>query len=71
MRLSQELVPLTVPEVRHLLAAMGLTVTRSARPLDERERVLAWSAWRRRHQAVAMRCHYRRRLTRSATQVQL
>jgi hypothetical protein len=25
------------------------------------EQVLAWSIWRRRHQAVAKRCHYRRR----------
>jgi len=26
--------------------------------------VLAWSGWRRRHQAVAQTCHYRRRLAR-------
>ena len=71
MRLSQELVPLTVPEIRRLLAALGLAVTPSARSSGEGERVLAWSAWRRRHQAVAMRCHYRHRLARSATQLQL
>jgi len=28
--------------------------------------VLAWSRWRRRHQALARRCHYRRRLARLA-----
>lgn len=25
--------------------------------------ILAWSRWRRRHQARAKRCHYQRRLT--------
>jgi hypothetical protein len=25
------------------------------------EHVLAWSTWRRHHQAVAKRCHYQRR----------
>jgi hypothetical protein len=29
--------------------------------LTDAERALAWSAWRRRHQAVARRCHYRAR----------
>ena len=29
--------------------------------LDDAGRALAWSAWRRRHQAVARRCHYRAR----------
>ena len=29
--------------------------------LADAERALAWSAWRRRHQAAARRCHYRAR----------
>jgi len=33
--------------------------------------VLAWSRWRRRHQAQARRSHYQRRLARLGTQVQL
>ena len=44
--------PLTVPEVRRLLAGG----TRS-----ERQRQLAWSRWRRQHQATAQRCHTTRR----------
>lgn len=63
MRLSQELVPLTVPEIRRLLAALGRAITQ---PPDAVEQVLAWSSWRRRHQAIAMRCHYARHLARYA-----
>jgi len=33
--------------------------------------VLAWSRWRRRHQAQAKRCHYQRRLAHLDAQVQL
>jgi hypothetical protein len=44
-----------VPEVRRLLWG----VVRRAFPSIAH--VLAWSTWRRRHQAVAKRCHYRRR----------
>jgi hypothetical protein len=51
-----ELIPLTVPEVRHLLWTLVWTEPSSA------DSVLAWSRWRRRHQARAKRCHYRRRL---------
>ena len=29
--------------------------------LNDVERALAWSGWRRHHQAVARRCHYRAR----------
>jgi hypothetical protein len=64
VRLSAELVPLTVPEIRRLLAALGLAV---ALVPGEAERVLAWSSWRRRHQAVARRCHYTRHLALYAT----
>jgi hypothetical protein len=44
------LIPLTVPEVRRLVAAMGEVAER--RPFR-----LGWSRWRRAHQAVAARCH--------------
>ena len=53
---SPELLPLTVPEVRRLLCRLVWT------PVVPAEQVLAWSRWRRRHQARARRCHYRRRL---------
>lgn len=60
------LIPLTVPEVRRLLWRL-LWPLALAPPL-----VLAWSVWRRRHQATARRCHYRRRLARlAALNVQL
>jgi hypothetical protein len=49
-----ELIPLTVPEVRRLLCGVIWRAFASA------EHVLAWSRWRRQHQAVAKRCHYRR-----------
>jgi hypothetical protein len=50
-----ELIPLTVPEVRRLLWGVVW------RAFPSVEQVLAWSVWRRHHQAVAKRCHYRRR----------
>ena len=46
--------PLTCNEVQHLFAAL---VARPAVDLGHR---LRWSAWRRRHQAYARTCHYRR-----------
>jgi hypothetical protein len=49
------LIGLTVPEVRRLLV----------RPLWSRppdvDEVLSWSEWRRAHQALARRCHYKKR----------
>ena len=54
--LDERLIPLTVPEVRRLLYRL---IWRH-HPTDES--VLRWSRWRRRHQATARRCHYRRRL---------
>ncbi|GAT71462.1 transposase [Planomonospora sphaerica] len=48
-------VPLTLPEIRRLLAVLVL-----ARPCGIEE-VLRWSRWCRRHQAIARRCHYQRR----------
>jgi hypothetical protein len=58
------MIPLSVPEVRRLfyyLVAM--------RPLSALHR-LAWSFWRRAHQAIARLCHYKRHLA-SVTQLQL
>jgi hypothetical protein len=48
-------IPLTVLEIRRLLAAIVLSPIRSI------EEILHWSQWRRRHQAIAQRCHYQRR----------
>ena len=53
---ARALVQLTVSEVRKLLRRLVL-----ARRPPPREEVLRWSAWRRNHQAVARRCHYKRR----------
>ena len=50
-----ELIPLTVPEVRRLLCRL-LWLPRGSPTLT-----IQWSGWRRRHQARAMQCHYRRR----------
>jgi SRSO17 transposase len=48
------LVPVTCNEVQHLFAALLV------RPAGDRDHRLRWSAWRRRHQARARTCHYRR-----------
>ncbi|HSH76904.1 MAG TPA: hypothetical protein VLA19_00040 [Herpetosiphonaceae bacterium] len=58
LRLDVEVIPLTVPEVRRLLVAL---VWSTAPP---EEQTMGWSFWRRRHQARARRCHYKRRLER-------
>src|SRR5215217_6905201 len=55
---SEDLLPLTLPEVRRLLCSLLLA------KLPEERAVLSWSCWRRRHQLRAKRCHYRRRLER-------
>ena len=55
--LTATLLPLTVPEVRRLLQ-----IAWQARTEAERAFHLAWSHWRRQHQAGARRSHYRRRL---------
>jgi SRSO17 transposase len=49
------MIELTVHEYRRLFDALLLT---SIATIDK---LLAWSAWRRRHQATARACHYRRR----------
>jgi hypothetical protein len=51
-----ELIPLTLPEVRRLVYRVVVRI------LAPPEAVLHWSHWRRRHQARAQRCHYRRHL---------
>jgi SRSO17 transposase len=48
------LISLTCNEIQHLFAALV------ARPNDDLGHRLRWSAWRRRHQARARTCHYRR-----------
>jgi hypothetical protein len=48
------MIPLTVPETRRLVLSMAGDETR--RPFH-----LAWSHWRRSHQAAAARCHAARR----------
>ena len=63
--LDEKLIPLTVPEVRRLVYRL---IWRH-QPTDES--VLRWSRWRRRHQATARRCHYRRRLKLLTTFLQL
>ncbi|MGE5763990.1 MAG: hypothetical protein ACM3ZF_08995, partial [Mycobacterium leprae] len=47
-----ELIPVTVPELRRLLARLIW------HDHPEPAAVLRWSRWRRRHQARAKRCHY-------------
>ncbi|MGA5341832.1 IS701 family transposase [Streptomyces variabilis] len=51
---NRDLITLTVPEIRHLLAAFHPPAVSAAR-------LLHWSDWRRKHQATARRSHYRRR----------
>jgi hypothetical protein len=51
------LLPLTAPEVRRLLLAL-------AEPPERFSFRLAWSRWRRHHQAVAQRAHAARRARR-------
>ena len=54
---DKDLIPMTVPEVRRLLT---LLVWTESQPADF---ILYWSRWRRRHQARARQCHYKRRLS--------
>jgi hypothetical protein len=53
-----ELLPLTVPEVRQLLVRLLWN------DLPSRTHILAWSHWRRHHQARARYFHYRASLAR-------
>jgi hypothetical protein len=63
--LAEELLPVTVPEVRRLLRGL---VWQSAPPEEALRR---WSRWSRRHQQRAKRCHYRQRLAQDAQQLRL
>jgi len=47
-----ELVPLSCPELQHLLTAAVLPA-----PRRDRDHIHHWSLWRRRHQAIARACH--------------
>jgi SRSO17 transposase len=49
-----ELIPLTCNEIQHLVAAL------LARPIADPVHRVRWSLWRRRRQARARACHYRR-----------
>lgn len=49
---ADELIPVTVPEIRRLLARLIW------HHVPDPDSVLSWSQWRRRHQARARRCHY-------------
>src|SRR6266566_3760558 len=53
------MIPLTIPEIKRLLAAL------TTRPLP-RWLVIHWDAWTRRHQARSRWFHKRTRLTRDA-----
>ena len=55
-RSSADVIDYTVAEIRRLLGAVLPQHDRHG--LDH---LLTWSHWRRRHQATARRCHYRRR----------
>ena len=52
---DEELIPVTVPEVRRLLTRLVWTENKLP------DLILSWSWWRRRHQALARQCHYKRR----------
>jgi hypothetical protein len=49
------MIPYTCNEIRRLLATAAL------QPVRAKHLLLAWSHWRRRHQAAAELSHYRRR----------
>jgi SRSO17 transposase len=53
----EPMAPLSVNEIRRLHSAL-------TSPVPSTSHILAWSGWRRRHQARARHCHYRRRLQR-------
>jgi SRSO17 transposase len=50
--------PALIPLTRHEIRRLFTTAIGNLRSLEHR---LQWSQWRRRHQAVARACHYRRR----------
>lgn len=54
--LAADKVPLTIQEIRRLLAQLVLVVKRSIKF------IFGWSNWRRWHQAIARRCHIKRKI---------
>jgi hypothetical protein len=58
------MVPLTVPEIKRLLAAL---LTRPSPPGHADH----WSGWRRRHQALSRWYHQRTRLIRETENIQV
>lgn len=52
---TRNLIPLTVPEVRHLLYELVL------RSSFGDNYIIKWSYWRRKHQSLSKSCHYRKR----------
>lgn len=52
---DDDVIALTVNELRRLFDALVLGATASV------DHILAWSTWRRKHQATAQQCHYNRR----------
>ncbi|MFE2650761.1 hypothetical protein ACFXGY_12580, partial [Streptomyces sp. NPDC059346] len=57
-RNGSALVPLTVAEIRRLLDTL---LPHPRADHDPVTHALNWSAWRRRRQAIARHCHYRKR----------
>jgi hypothetical protein len=58
----QQLIPLTLNEIRHLFDKLVLARSATA------DTIWAWSLWRRKHQSTARTCHYRRRSERQRPQ---
>ena len=52
---DNSLIPLTVPEIRHLFAKLAVNTIHTI------DHWLHWSTWRRRHQYRARTSHYHRR----------
>lgn len=56
--IASDKVPLSISEIRVLLGHLVLALARSI------DSVIGWSNWRRWHQAIARRCHIKRRIAR-------
>jgi hypothetical protein len=61
-RRDDRLIPLTRNEIRRLFTGLSQQLPAPALQLH-------WSRWRRRHQATARACHYRRRARTPACQI--
>ncbi len=60
-RIGRRLIPYTLPEVLRLIWSLAWqqAITHA--------HILAWSFFRRHHQAIAQACHYKRRLALTMT----